>query len=44
MERCAEEIARQLRAGHGYGTTDPVQVVKHLIADARYVLSEVVTF
>ena len=41
MERCAEEIARQLRAGHGYGTTDPVQVVKHLIADARYVLSEV---
>ena len=41
MERCAKEIAGQLRAGHGYGTTDPVQVVKHLISDVRYVLSEV---
>lgn len=41
MERCAKEIAGQLRAGHGYGTTDPVQVVKHLISDVRFVLSEV---
>jgi len=41
MKRCVEELARQLRAGEGYGTTDPVEVVEHLIADVHYVLSEV---
>ena len=41
MERCAEELAQQMRAGEGYGTTDPVEVVEHLIADVYYVLSEV---
>lgn len=41
MERCCREIARQLRAGRGYQTSEPVQVVKRLIADVRFVLSEV---
>ncbi|RMB64366.1 DUF4192 domain-containing protein [Corynebacterium macginleyi] len=43
MQRCAEELSRQMRAGHGYGITDPIRVVQRLIADVQYVLSEVET-
>jgi hypothetical protein len=43
MQRCAEELSRKMRVGHGYGTTDPTRVVQHLIADVQYVLSEVET-